>query len=91
MKPPQPYATVVANGSCQLMKRATVHSSQAFRDVAGVETTTNQPPGLSEIGTLKRCGWWLLAVPSSIGLIGRPRDSLHSMLTADAPRRVARS
>jgi hypothetical protein len=48
-------------------------------------------PGLSEIGTLKRCGWWLLAVPSSIGLIGRPSDSLHSMLTADAPRRVARS
>jgi hypothetical protein len=53
MKPPQPYATVVANGSCQLMKRAAVHSSQAFRDVAGVETTTNQPHRLSEIGALK--------------------------------------
>ena len=91
MKPPQPYATAVANGSCQLMKRAAVHSSQAFRDVAGVETTNESAARVKRDWATKKV--WLVAIgrANSIGLIGRPGDSLHSMLTADAPRRVARS
>jgi hypothetical protein len=45
MKPPQPYATGVANRNCRLMKRAALQSSQALRDVAGWEALRIKPHG----------------------------------------------
>jgi len=60
MKPPQPYATAVANGSCQLMKRAAVHSSQAFPGVAGVETNYESAARVKRDWATKKV--WLVAI-----------------------------
>jgi len=57
------------------MKRAAVHSSQAFRDVAGVETTNESAARVKRDWATKKV--WLVAIgrANSIGLIGRPGDS----------------